>query len=77
MAVLSAGGQYLLIAGLARGDVSLIAPFTYSQMIWSTLVGLLVFHTVPTAWTWCGAAVIVGSGIYIAHRERLAGSRRA
>jgi drug/metabolite transporter (DMT)-like permease len=76
MAVLSVFGQYLLIAALARGDLSLVAPFTYSQMIWSTLVGIFVFHTVPTAWTWCGAAVIVGSGIYIAHRERMIGARR-
>jgi drug/metabolite transporter (DMT)-like permease len=76
MAMLNALGQYLLIAGLARGDVSLVAPFTYSQMVWSVLVGLFVFHTVPTAWTWCGAAVIVASGIYIAHRERLSSTRR-
>lgn len=71
MGALSAGGQYLLIAGLARGDASLLAPFSYSQMIWSTLTGFFVFGTVPTAWTWCGAAIIVASGIYIAHRERL------
>ncbi|HEX7966743.1 MAG TPA: DMT family transporter [Stellaceae bacterium] len=71
MGILSAAGQYLLIAGLARGDASLLAPFSYSQMIWSTLTGYFVFGTVPTAWTWCGAAIIVTSGIYIAHRERL------
>ena len=71
MGVLSAAGQYLLIAGLARGDASLLAPFSYSQMIWSTLTGFFIFGTVPTAWTWCGAAIIVASGIYIAHRERL------
>ncbi|HYM01748.1 MAG TPA: DMT family transporter [Stellaceae bacterium] len=71
MGMLSAGGQYLLIAGLTRSAASLLAPFTYSQMVWSTLMGVLVFGTVPTAWTWLGAAVIVGSGIYIAHRERV------
>jgi len=71
MGVLSAGGQYLLIAGLTRSAASLLAPFTYSQMVWSTLMGYLVFNAVPTFWTWCGAAVIVGSGIYIAHRERV------
>jgi drug/metabolite transporter (DMT)-like permease len=75
MAVFSAAGQYLLIAGLARGDASLLAPFSYSQMIWSTLVGFVVFGTVPTAWTWSGAAVIVGSGIYIAHRQRVTSAR--
>jgi len=71
MGILSAAGQYLLIAGLARGDASLLAPFSYSQMIWSTLTGYFVFGTLPTGWTWCGAAIIVASGLYIAHRERL------
>ena len=71
MGMLSASGQYLLIAGLTRGDASLLAPFTYSQIVWATLTGYFVFGTVPTSWTWCGAAVIVASGIYIAHRERV------
>jgi drug/metabolite transporter (DMT)-like permease len=75
-AILNAGGQYLLIAGLARGDASLLAPFSYSQMLWSTLVGFFLFHTAPTASTWCGAGVIVGSGLYIAHRQRLAAQAR-
>jgi drug/metabolite transporter (DMT)-like permease len=76
MAVLSAAGQYLFIAGLARGAASLLAPFSYSQMIWSTLMGYLVFDAVPEPWTWCGAAVIVASGVYIAHRERIRAQRR-
>jgi drug/metabolite transporter (DMT)-like permease len=71
MGVLSAAGQYLLIAGLSRGDASLLAPFTYSQIVWATLTGYFVFATVPSSSTWCGAAVIVASGIYIAHRERV------
>ena len=71
MALLSAGGQYLLIAGLSRGAASLLASFTYSQMIWSTLLGYFVFQAVPTVWTWSGAALIVASGIYTAHRARI------
>jgi len=70
MAGMSAGGQYFLIAGLMRGAASLLAPFTYSQIVWSTLLGYFVFDALPTAWTWCGAALIVASGIYIGHRER-------
>jgi drug/metabolite transporter (DMT)-like permease len=69
--VLSAVGQYLLIAALMRGPASLVAPFSYSQMIWSTLLGYLVFAAVPTPATWIGALFIVGSGIYTAHRERV------
>jgi drug/metabolite transporter (DMT)-like permease len=71
MGVLSASGQYLLIAGLARGAASLLAPFSYSQMVWSTLIGFVIFKTTPAFATWCGAAIIVASGIYIAHRERV------
>src|SRR5215469_7362045 len=71
MGGLHAGGQYFLIAGLMRGAASLLAPFTYSQIVWSTLLGSFVFGTLPTVWTWCGAALIVASGIYIGHRERL------
>jgi len=75
MALFSAAAQYLLIAGLARGDASLLAPFSYSQMVWSMLTGFFIFHTAPSAWTWGGAVVIVGSGVYIAHRERLTSPR--
>lgn len=71
MGVLSAAGQYLLIAGLARGAASLLAPFSYTQILWSTALGYLVFGAVPSGWTWCGAAVIIASGLYIAHRERV------
>jgi drug/metabolite transporter (DMT)-like permease len=71
MGVMSASGQYFLIAGLMRGAASLLAPFTYSQIVWSTLLGYFVFGALPTAWTWCGAALIVASGIYTGHRERL------
>jgi drug/metabolite transporter (DMT)-like permease len=71
MGLLSALGQYLLIVGLTRGAASLLAPFTYSQMIWSTALGVAVFDAVPTVWTWCGAALVIASGIYITHRERI------
>ena len=75
MGMLNAGGQYLFIAGLIRGAASMLAPFSYSQMIWSTLMGYLVFGAVPAAWTWAGAGLVVGSGVYIAHRERLRARR--
>jgi len=71
MGGLHAGGQYFLIAGLLRGAASLLAPFTYSQIVWSTLLGYLIFGALPTVWTWSGAALIVVSGIYTAHRERV------
>jgi drug/metabolite transporter (DMT)-like permease len=71
MGLLGAIGQYLFILGLTRGAASLLAPFSYSQIIWSTLLGFAVFGAVPALWTGWGAALIVASGLYIAHRERI------
>jgi drug/metabolite transporter (DMT)-like permease len=71
MGFLGAIGQYLFILGLTRGAASLLAPFSYSQIVWSTLLGFAIFGTVPSPWTWSGAVVIVASGLYIAHRERI------
>ena len=76
MGLLSATSQYLFILGLARGAASLLASFSYSQIVWSTTMGFLVFGSVPTAWTWAGAALIVGSGLYVAHRERVRARQR-
>lgn len=71
MALLNVVGQYLIIVGLTRGAASLLAPFTYSQILWSTLLGFAIFDAVPTAWTGSGAGIVTASGLYIAHRERI------
>lgn len=69
MGALSAAGQYLLAAAFTSASASLLAPFSYSQMLWSTLVGYFVFSTVPDAVTWVGAGIIIASGLYTLHRE--------
>ena len=51
----------------------MISPFGYAELITATTLGYLVFGAFPDAWTWVGAAVIVGSGLYIAYREGLRG----
>ena len=75
--VASTFGQWLMIRGYGSADASVLAPFSYSQLIWATALGLLVFGTLPGPWTFVGAAVIAGSGLYIAHRERVRASRPA
>ncbi|HLJ64641.1 MAG TPA: DMT family transporter [Stellaceae bacterium] len=77
VAMLSAGGQYLVIIALMRAAASLIMPFSYSQMLWSILLGYQIFGTIPATNTWIGATIIIGSGLYIAHRERVTSKRRA
>lgn len=77
MAVASTAGQFLVVTAYGRAKASVLAPISYSQIIWSGLLGLLVFGNVPDGWTLTGAAIIIGSGIYTAHRERVVARRRA
>jgi drug/metabolite transporter (DMT)-like permease len=69
--VLSSTGQWLTVLSIRLAPASLLAPFSYSQLVWATLSGWLVFHNLPDAWTLVGAAIIIASGLYTAHRERL------
>lgn len=68
--VVASGGQFLVILAYQSAPASLLAPFSYMQLIWSTLAGYLVFNSVPSSATLAGAAVIAGSGLYSARRER-------
>ncbi|MBI1206952.1 MAG: EamA family transporter [Azospirillum sp.] len=64
-------GQLLLIMAFTSAPAGLLAPFHYSQMVWAVLIGWICFGTLPDAWTWTGAALIIASGLYAWHRERL------
>ena len=52
-------------------DASVLAPFSYTQLLWVSILGFLIFGEVPDIWTVTGAAFIVASGLYTAHRERV------
>jgi drug/metabolite transporter (DMT)-like permease len=71
MGVLSLGGHYLLVQAFQLGSASILAPFAYSQMIWATIFGYVIFQNLPDGWTWAGAVVIILSGVYVWHRERV------
>ena len=70
-ALLSMIGQLFLISAFRFAPASLLAPFSYTQIVWSTLIGLFVFGSLPGPHTFIGAAIVVGSGLYILHRERV------
>ncbi len=63
-------GQFLLLKAFLAAHASVLAPFQYSQIVWSTAIGWLCFGTMPDPWTGAGAAVIIASGLYIWRRER-------
>ena len=71
MGTIGSAGQFLLIVAFNTAPASAIAPFTYAGLIFATLWGYLFFGDAPDGWTATGAAVIVGSGVYVWRRERM------
>jgi len=61
-------GHYCVARGFTWGPASILSPFHYVQLVWAAAIGYLAFGDVPGAATWLGAALIVGSGLYIAWR---------
>ena len=70
---LGSGGHYLLIRGHRLAPASTLAPFIYTQMVWTTALGFLVFGDVPHRWTIVGGLIVVSSGLYLLNRERKVG----
>ena len=65
-------GHLFLIRAFQAAPASVVAPFSYSSLLWAALFGFVIWGEWPELWTWAGAAIIIGSGLYIFHRERLA-----
>lgn len=57
------------------GDISFVAPFRYTGLIWALILGWLVFGDWPQPLTLLGSAIIVGSGIYMLYREATLGRK--
>ncbi len=66
-------GYYALTAAMRMGDVSVIAPFRYTRLVFALIFGATVFGERPDAATLLGSAVIVASGIYTLIRSRRVG----
>jgi len=73
MGVFASVGHYLLIAGHRGAPASVLAPFMYTQLVWVAALGYLVFGNVPNRWTLAGATIVIASGLYLFHRERVRG----
>ena len=75
--VLGSLGHFCLISGHKLAPASVLSPFIYTQLIWVTILGYLVFGSLPTGLTLAGAAMVVGSGLYLLYRERKMGQHAA
>ncbi len=61
--------HFFLIKAYETGEASVLSPFDYGQLVGATLLSYLIWGDFPDGWTWLGVAVIICSGVYIAHRE--------
>jgi drug/metabolite transporter (DMT)-like permease len=69
LGVLNGGAHYMMIEAHRWAEASIVAPFRYSALVWALVLGFLIWGDVPDAWLLCGSALVVGSGLYILHRE--------
>ena len=63
-------GHICLIRALTLGEASLVAPFIYTNLLFTTIWGVVLFGNFPDFWTIAGALIIVAAGIYVWARDR-------
>jgi drug/metabolite transporter (DMT)-like permease len=64
------GGYYLVILCMREGDVSVIAPFRYTSLLFALVIGWLVWGDVPNVLAWCGIGVLLVSGLAMLRSAR-------
>jgi drug/metabolite transporter (DMT)-like permease len=74
-AVTVASGNYATVMAFRNVEVSVVAPYRYTLIIWAVLGGYIVFGDGPAPIAWLGIFMIIASGIYTIHREKTARNR--
>lgn len=67
-ACLGAAAHFLLIRAYHAAPASLVAPFAYTEIVWSSAIGFAAFGDIPDSATLIGAAVLIASGMYLLRR---------
>jgi drug/metabolite transporter (DMT)-like permease len=67
--------QVAIIAAFRRAAAAVVAPLDYTAMLWAVLYGWWFWGMLPDQRTWIGAGIVIASGLFIIHRERLAANR--
>lgn len=68
--------QIVVTESYRHADLSVIAPFEYTSLVFSILIGFVFFGDVPTIYMLVGSVIVVGSGLFIILRERQLGKAR-
>ena len=69
MGAAGAGGHFMLVKAFHSAEASVLAPFTYAQVLAAIVWGFLLFGDIPSPWTVSGAGVVIASGLYVWYRE--------
>ena len=67
--VVSAAAQLLMTEGYRSGEATMLAPFEYGAILYTVLLGYLIWNEAPGGWEFAGIAILVGSGLYSWWRE--------
>ncbi|HZO45346.1 MAG TPA: DMT family transporter [Xanthobacteraceae bacterium] len=68
--VVGISGQALITHGLSQGDATVLVPLDYSRIVYSAIIGYLLFSEVPGPWSFAGMALIVGASMYLVLTEK-------
>jgi len=69
--VFLSAGYFLVTVAMRAGEMSLIAPFRYSGLVFALLLGYAVWGYVPNAWAWSGIALLLGAGLWLMRAPRI------
>ena len=64
-------GQLAITEAFSHGEASVVAPFEYSALAWGVAIDWLLWQALPDQYTLVGAAIIIGSGIYLIRHEKV------
>ncbi|NRA99468.1 MAG: DMT family transporter [Rhodobacteraceae bacterium] len=70
MILFGAGGYYAITKAVRIAEISAVAPFRYTRLLFAIFLGILIFNDWPDTWMLAGSALILGSGLYAMLRER-------
>jgi drug/metabolite transporter (DMT)-like permease len=65
------GAYHLIIVAMRVAEASLVAPFRYTAILWALLLGYVIWGDVPNLPALAGIVILVASGLYLMHRERV------
>ena len=71
LGVIGGLGHFSFVIALRKSEASLLAPFTYFDLIFATILGIIFFSEYPDNYVIIGASIIVSAGIYTWYREKL------